>query len=203
MTMLTRCPRCGQSNAPNHAVCVACGAPLPLEQADLETQLRRLLPLARQLWEQGLQETLALVREWVWHRPTVEGPVVAGPFAGQVMVVQMSPLGRAAAPRPEPALILHVGDETRRRSFQIVLVGSHQGLEPRYGDQVRAWGVWDAASPALRAWRVAVLTRDGRPVQLECRTRRPWPTAALSLGLLILLLLCCLISVIGPAIRLT
>ncbi len=200
--MLTRCPRCGQFNAPNHAVCVACGAALPLEQADLGTQWRNLLPLARQTWNQGIQETLALVREWVLRRPTVEGPVVAGPFYAQVMLVQMSPWGGAAAPKQEPALILHVADEARARSFQIVLVGPRTGVEPRYGDQVRAWGVWDAASPALRAWRVAVLARGGQPVQLACHTRRPLPTAALSLGLLLLLLACCLISVLGPAIRL-
>lgn len=201
--MITRCPHCGQPNAPNHAVCTACGTRLPLQQTDLGTQLRGLLPLLRQTWDQGLQETSALVREWVLRRPTVKGPVVAGPFAGQVMLVQVSPLGLGAspAPRQEPALILHVADGARTYSFQVVLVGPRDGVEPRYGDRVRAWGVWDAGSPALRAWRVDVTERGGQPAGFACRTRRPVPTAALALGVLILTLACCLIGVIGPAVR--
>lgn len=199
--MLNRCPRCGQPNAPNRVICVACGSPLPLERTDLGTQLRGLFPLVRQAWEQGLQETRALLREWVLRRPTVEGPVVAGPFAGQVMIVQrpMLSLGVPPAPRAETALILQVADESRACSFQVVLVGSRDGVEPRYGDRVRAWGVWDAGSLALRAWRVD-LERGGQS-SLACRTRRPRPSAALALGALLLMAACCLLSVIGPAIR--
>lgn len=201
--MITRCPRCGQPNTPNHTVCTTCGIPLPLQQADLGTQLRSLFSLVRRAWEQGIQETLALVREWILRRPTVEGPVVAGPFAGQVMLVQVSPLslGAPPAPRPEQALILHVAHEARTCSFQVVLVGPRDGVEPRYGDRVRAWGVWDAGSPALRAWRLDVTERGGQPVSFACRTRRPIPTSSLALGALILMLACCLISVIGPAVR--
>jgi len=201
--VITRCPRCGQPNAPNHVVCMACGTALPVQQTDLGTQLRGLFPLLRQAGNQGIQETLALVREWVLRRPTVEGPVVAGPFYGQVMLVQASPLGLGASPTPrqETALFLHVADASRTRSFQVVLVGARGGTEPRYGDRVRAWGVWDAGSPALRAWRVDVIERGGRPASLVSRTRRPVPMAALALGALLLMLVCCLISMIGPAIR--
>jgi hypothetical protein len=200
--VITRCPRCGQPNAPNYVVCVACGATLPLQKTDLGTQLRGLWPLVRQAWNQGIQETLALVREWVLRRPAADGPVVAGPFAGQVMLVQMSPLGGASAPKQEPALILHVADEARTRSFQVMIVGTRSGAEPRYGDRVRAWGAWDAGTPALRAWRVDVVERGGQPADLTCRTKRPAPTAAIALGILLLTLTVCLVSVIAPAIRL-
>ena len=199
--MITRCPRCGQPNAPNRAICAFCGAALPLQKTDLGAQLRGLWPLVRQAWHQGIQETLALGREWVLRRPTVDGPVVAGPFVGQVMLVQVSPLGGSPAPKQEPALILHVADEARSRSFQVMIVGTRNGPEPRYGDRVRAWGVWDAGTPTLRAWRVDVVERAGQPAGHTCCTRRPMPTTAIALGVLLLTLVCCLVSVIAPAIR--
>ncbi|MBU0493136.1 MAG: zinc ribbon domain-containing protein [Chloroflexi bacterium] len=201
--MITRCPRCGQPNAPQHVVCAHCGAAMPAQSTDARAQWRTLWTMARQAWEQGIQEIRALVREWILRRPTVEGPIVAGPFAGQVMLLRVSPLRMGAAPTPqqEPALICQVADEPAMRSFQLVLVGTRTGPEPRYGDHVCAWGVWDPASPALRAWRVAVTMRNGRPVDMMCRTRRPFPTAALALGLLVLALAACLFSVISPAVR--
>ena len=63
-------------------------------------------------------------------------------------------------------------------------------------DKVRVWGIWDRDQGVLRAWRVEVWERSGRPASDIVTTGRPFPLLLISAVLLGFLLLTCLCGVL-------
>lgn len=201
--MTITCPRCGRANRSGAAFCAGCGQRLTSSalpsSAELRHYVRQVGWVLRQLWEQARAEAIGWYHDLVTRQPEVTGEIVAGPSATAVtQTAQFYALFLPAASQTIqlPALSFQVRP-AGGSDQAVLLIGLRQGDLLYAGDRVRAWGVWDRNLAALRAWRVEVHERGGRPAGYVATTARPWPLGIIGAALLGFLLLSCLCSLLA------
>ena len=206
--MSIECPACGHPNRDAVAFCVQCGqrlsppasGPSLPSSADLKGYAHRLRAALSKMWGQALQEASAWYHDLVSHQPEVAGEIVTAPVDVQVtqtyqFYALLLPVGSQSTQLP--ALSFQIRAPGGLQTHSMIMIGPRQGGLLSQGDKVRAWGVWDRNTHTLRAWKVAVWERGGRPASLLVTTGRPLPLALITSVFLGLLLLSCLCSLLG------
>jgi len=206
--MSIECPACGHLNRHAATFCVQCGqrlsppvsGPFLPSSADLKGYAQRLRAVLSKMWGQALQEASGWYHDLVTRQPEVEGEIATAPVDVQVTQTYqfhtlLLPVGSQSTPLP--ALSFQVRAPGSLQAHAVLMIGPRQGGSLYAGDKVRAWGVWDRNTHTLRAWKVAVGERGGRPASLLVATGRPLPLALVTSALLALLLVSCLCSLLG------
>jgi len=205
--MMTTCPHCGRSNRSSAAYCAGCGQrlasggkrPALPSSADLGRYAQLAGSALGRLWDQAGQEAVGWYHDLVTRQPEVVGEIIVGPTATTVtqttqFYALFPPAGSQAVSLP--ALGFQVRPQGGGPDQPVLMVGPRQGDLFYAGDRVRAWGVWDRDLSALRAWRIEVWERGGRPANYVATTARPLPLAVISAMFLGFLLLSCLCSLV-------
>lgn len=205
--MALSCSRCGRVNRSGAAFCGGCGQPLAATgsrpAARLPADLGRVLDQARlamgRLWGQVRQEAMGWYNDLVARRPELVGEVVAAPVVTTVtQTAQFYALFMPAGSQTTqlPAICFDLRPQGGGPTQAVCIVGSQTGGPLYAGDKVRAWGVWDRDQGLLRAWRIEVWERGGRPASEIAATGRPFPLLLISALLLGFLLLTCMCGVL-------
>jgi len=152
------------------------------------------------MWNQAFQEALGWYHYLVTQQPEVEGQIVTAPVEIRVtqtqrFYVMLLPVSSRSTQLPALSFEVHAPGSPQNQS--VLVVGPRQGGLLYQGDKVRAWGAWDRDTHSLRAWKVEVLERGGRPANLLVTTGQQLPLALIATMLLGLVLLSCLCSLLG------
>ena len=207
--MTPTCSRCGRVNRNGATFCAGCGQPLATSSGrpamhlpkDLERYVQQVRLVLGRLWGQTRQEATGWYHDLVARQPEVVGEVVTAPVA--TTVTQMTqfyalflPAGSHTAQLP--ASSFDILPQSGASAQVVYMVGLQSGGPLYPSDKVRAWGIWDRDQGVLRAWRVEVWERSGRPASDIVTTGRPFPLLLISAVLLGFLLLTCLCGVLTP-----
>jgi len=206
--MSIKCSACGHVNRDTATFCVRCGqqlsptisGPSLPPSADLKRYAQRLRVVLSRMWEQAVQEALGWYHDLVTQQPEVAGEIItapAGVTVAQTYQFYTLLLPTSSWSTQHPALSFQVHDPGSRQTHSVLMIGPRQGGLLAQGDKIRAWGVWDRNTRTLRAWKVAVWERSGRPVNLLVTTSRSLPLALMTSAFLGLILLSCLCSVLS------
>ena len=206
--MSINCPACGHTNRDTATFCTRCGqslspavpGPSLPSSAELKRYAHQLWLALSKMWNQAFQEALGWYHYLVTQQPEVEGQIVTAPVEIQVtqthrFYVMLLPVSSRSTQLPALSFKVHAPGSPQNQS--VLVVGPRHGGLLYQGDKVRAWGAWDRDSHSLRAWKVEVLERGGRPANLLVTTGQQLPLALITTMLLGLVLLSCLCSLLG------
>lgn len=205
--MSLTCSLCGRVNRSRAVFCSGCGQPLVASSGRPAIQMPKGLERHAQqargslgkLWGQTRQEAIGWYHDLVVRQPEVVGEVIMSPIATTVtqttqFYALLLPAGSQTTQIPAISFDLRLQGDAQAQA--VIMVGAPNGGLLYMGDKVRAWGVWDRDQGVLRAWRVEVWERGGRPASEILTTGRPFPLLPLSALLLGFLLLTCLCGVL-------
>jgi hypothetical protein len=205
--MTPTCSRCGRVNRSGATFCAGCGQPLAASSGrpalhvpkDLERYAQQARVVLGRLWGQTRQEAAGWYHDLVARQPEVVGEVVTPPVSTTVtQTTQFYALFLPAGSQTtqSSAVSFDIRPQSGAPVQAVYMVGSQSGGALYVADKVRAWGVWDRDQGVLRAWRVEVWERRGRPASDIVTTGRPFPLLLISAVLLGFLLLTCLCGVL-------
>jgi len=201
------CSRCGRVNREGAAFCGGCGQSLPSPgggpASQAQNEFARYAQQARlalgKLWGQVRQEASGWYHDLVARQPEAVGEIITPPTAATA--TQMTqvhalflPIGSQTTQLPASCFDLRLQGGGPAQA--VCMVGPQTGGPLYAGDKVRAWGGWARDQGVLRAWRVEVWERGGRPASEVVATSRPFPLLLIGAVLLGFLLMSCLCSIL-------